>query len=38
MMRQNRRELMEALSWDRVLNMTLDWALRLTGAHAAPLP
>lgn len=37
MMRQIDRELMEALSWDRVLNMTLDWALRLTGAHAAAL-
>jgi signal transduction histidine kinase len=37
MMRQVDRELMEALSWDRVLNMTLDWALRLTGAHGASL-
>ncbi|MFC1959835.1 ATP-binding protein [Chloroflexota bacterium] len=37
MMRQVDRELMEALSWDRVLNMTLDWALRLTGAHSASL-
>lgn len=37
MMRQVDRELMEALSWERVLNMTLDWALRITGAHAASL-
>jgi len=37
MMRQVDRELMEALNWERVLNMTLDWALRLTGAHAASL-
>ncbi len=37
MMRQVDRELMEALSWERVLNMTLDWALRMTGAHAASL-
>ncbi len=37
MMRQVDRELNEALSWDRVRNMTLDWALRLTGAHSASL-
>ncbi len=37
MMRQVDRELMEALSWERVLNMILDWALRLTGAHGASL-
>ncbi len=36
-MRQVDRELMEALSWERVLNMILDWGLRLTGAHAASL-
>jgi signal transduction histidine kinase/transcriptional regulator with GAF, ATPase, and Fis domain len=29
------RELNEALSIDRVLNLTLDWALRFTGSHAA---
>ena len=37
MMRQVDRELNEALSWDRVLSLTLDWALRLTSAHAALL-
>ncbi len=37
MMRQVDRELNEALNWDRVRNMTLDWALRLTGAHSAAL-
>jgi signal transduction histidine kinase len=29
------RELNDALSVDRVLNLTLDWALRFTGSHAA---
>lgn len=37
MMRQVDRELMEALNWDRVLNMILDWGLRVTGAHSASL-
>ena len=37
MMRQVDRELMEALNWERALNMTLDWGLRMTGAHAASL-
>ena len=37
MVRQIDRELNEALSWDRVLYMTIDWALRLTGAHGASL-
>ncbi len=37
MMRQVDAELMDALSWERVLNMTMDWALRLTGAHSALL-
>ncbi|GAB4570888.1 MAG: hypothetical protein Kow0077_06170 [Anaerolineae bacterium] len=37
MMRQVDRELMEALHWERVLNMIIDWGLRLTGAHSAAL-
>ncbi len=37
MMRQIDRELNDALSLDRVLNLTIDWALRLTGAHASML-
>ncbi len=37
MMRQIDRELNDALSLDRVLNLTIDWALRLTGAHASLL-
>ncbi len=36
-MRQVDVELMEALSWERVLNMILDWGLRITGAHSASL-
>ncbi|MBN2469388.1 MAG: GAF domain-containing protein, partial [Anaerolineae bacterium] len=36
-MRQVDVELMEALSWERVLNMIMDWGLRITGANSVSL-
>lgn len=36
-LRQIDSELMDALSWERVLNMIMDWGLRITGAHSASL-